>query len=82
MPAADILAEERISLTCLIRHPHKEYIFCSYPAKVLPSDQATPFDLNNRVCLEYYNLKKTFEGSIKLVKEKKGSLSQQNLKNC
>jgi len=51
---------------------HKEYIFCSYLAKVLPSDPATPFDLDNRVRLEYYNLKKTFEGSIELVKEKKG----------
>ena len=51
---------------------HKEYIFCSYLAKVLPGDPATPFDLGNRVRLEYYNLQKTFEGSIELVKEQKG----------
>ncbi len=51
---------------------HQEYIFCSYLAKVLPSDPATPFDLNNRVRLEFYNLQKTFAGSIELVKEEKG----------
>lgn len=51
---------------------HQEYIFCSYLAKVLPSDPETPFDLNNRVRLEFYNLQKTFEGSIELVKEEKG----------
>jgi type I restriction enzyme R subunit len=51
---------------------HQEYIFCSYLAKVLPGDPATPFDLNNRVRLEFYNLQKTFEGSIELVKEEKG----------
>ena len=51
---------------------HQEYIFCSYLAKVLPGDPAAPFDLNNRVRLEYYNLQKTFEGSIELVKEEKG----------
>ena len=51
---------------------HREYIFCSYLAKVLPGDPETPFDLNNRVRLEFYNLQKTFEGSIELVKEEKG----------
>lgn len=51
---------------------HKEYIFCSYLAKVLPADPATPFDLGNRVRLEFYNLQKTFAGSIELVKEQKG----------
>ncbi|MBR1698141.1 MAG: type I restriction endonuclease subunit R [Anaerovibrio sp.] len=52
---------------------HKEYIFCSYLAKVLPGDPSTPFDLGNRVRLEFYNLQKTFEGSIQLVKEQKGT---------
>ena len=52
---------------------HKEYIFCSYLAKVLPGDPSTPFDLGNRVRLEFYNLQKTFEGSIQLVKEQKGA---------
>ncbi|MHB8963233.1 MAG: type I restriction endonuclease subunit R [Saccharofermentanales bacterium] len=47
---------------------HKEYIFCTYLAKLLPSDPITPFDLDNRVKLEYYKLEKTFEGSIELEK--------------
>ena len=51
---------------------HKEYVFCSYLAKVLPADPEVPFDLGNRVRLEYYSLKKTFEGAIELVKEQKG----------
>ena len=45
---------------------HKEYIFCSYLSKLLPSDPVQPFDLDNRVKLEYYRLEKTFEGSIAL----------------
>lgn len=45
---------------------HKEYILCSYLAKLLPSDKAQPFDLDNRVKLEYYRLEKTYEGAIEL----------------
>ena len=45
---------------------HKEYVFCSYLAKLLPSDPAQPFDLDNRVKLEYYRLEKTYEGAIEL----------------
>lgn len=45
---------------------HKEYILCSYLAKLLPSDKTQPFDLNNRVKLEYYRLEKTYEGAIEL----------------
>ena len=45
---------------------HKEYVFCSYLAKVLPADPVVDFDLGNRVRLEYYSLKKTFEGAIVL----------------
>ena len=45
---------------------HKEYILCSYLAKLLPSDQTQPFDLDNRVKLEYYRLEKTYEGAIEL----------------
>ena len=41
---------------------HKEYILCSYLAK-LPSDKTQPFDLDNRVKLEYYRLEKTYEGA-------------------
>lgn len=51
---------------------HKEYIFCSYLAKVVPADPTMPFDLGDRVKLEYYNLEKTYEGSIGLEKEEKG----------
>ena len=45
---------------------HKEYVFCSYLSKLLPSDPVQPFDLDNRVKLEYYRLEKTYEGSIAL----------------
>lgn len=59
---------------------HEEYIFCSYLSKVLPSEPTIPFDLGNRVKLEYYNLEKTFEGSIGLVKEEKGVYEPAKLK--
>ena len=45
---------------------HKEYILCSYLAKLLPSDKTQPFDLDNRVKLEYYRLEKAYEGAIEL----------------
>lgn len=45
---------------------HREYILCSYLAKLLPSDKTQPFDLDNRVKLEYYRLEKTYEGAIEL----------------
>ena len=45
---------------------HKEYILCSYLAKLLPSDKTQPFDLDTRVKLEYYRLEKTYEGAIEL----------------
>lgn len=59
---------------------HKEYIFCSYLAKVVPADPAMPFDLGDRVKLEYYNLEKTYEGSIGLEKEEKGVYEPAKLK--
>ena len=59
---------------------HDEYIFCSYLAKVIPADPTTPFDLGDRVKLEYYNLEKTYEGSIGLVKEEKGVYEPAKLK--
>lgn len=49
---------------------HNEYIFCSYLAKVVPADPSIPFDIGDRVKLEYYNLKQTYNGSINLEKEK------------
>lgn len=45
---------------------HQRYVFCSYLAKLLPSDPVQPFDLDNRVKLEYYRLEKTYEGAIEL----------------
>lgn len=59
---------------------HSEYIFCSYLAKVLPEDPTVPFDLGDKVKLEYYNLKKTFEGSIEL-DNVKGAYEPAKLKN-
>lgn len=59
---------------------HDEYIFCSYLAKVIPADPTTPFDLGDRVKLEYYNLEKTYEGSISLEKEEKGVYESAKLK--
>ena len=59
---------------------HQEYIFCSYLARILPADPVTPFDLSNRVRLEYYNLEKTYQGAIGLVKEKKGVYGPAKLK--
>lgn len=45
---------------------HKEYIFCLYMSQILPADETVPFNLGNQVKLEFYNLKKTFEGEINL----------------
>lgn len=59
---------------------HNEYVFCSYLEKIIPADPTTPFDLGDRVKLEYYNLEKTFEGSIDLVKEEKGVYEPAKLK--
>lgn len=59
---------------------HKEYVFNSYLAKIIPADPQIPFDLGNRVKLEYYHLKKTFEGSIGLVKEEKGEYGPAKMK--
>lgn len=59
---------------------HEEFVFCSYLAKVIPADPKVPFELADRVKLEYYNLEKTFEGSIELMKEEKGSYEPAKLK--
>ena len=60
---------------------HKEYIFCAYLSKVVPADPSVPFNLDNRVKLEYYNLEKTYEGSIDLEKEVKGLYEPAKLKS-
>ena len=67
---------------------HKEYIFCSYLTRLLPSDDAEVWDLGNKVTLEYYKLEETFAGSISLEKDmagqyetptmKKGAAKQEN----
>ena len=59
---------------------HDEYIFCSYLAKIVPPDPSVPFDLGNKVKLEYYSLEKTFEGSVMLVKETAGEYSAAKMK--
>ena len=48
------------------RELHKEYLFCSYLLRLIPGESVTPWDLENRVKLEYYRLEKTFEGAIAL----------------
>ena len=48
---------------------HKEYIFCSYLAKLLPGDPTIDFNLDSRVKLEYYQLSQTFQGAIELEDE-------------
>lgn len=59
---------------------HDEYIFCSYLAKIVPADPSVPFDLGNKVKLEYYNLEKTFEGSIELSKNSAGKYDPAKIK--
>lgn len=59
---------------------HDEYVFCSYLAKIIPPDPATPFDLGNKVKLEYYNLEKTFEGSIQLEADTSGKYDPAKIK--
>ena len=59
---------------------HDEYIFCSYLAKIVPPDPSIPFDLGNKVKLEYYSLEKTFEGSIMMVKETAGEYGSAKVK--
>ena len=59
---------------------HNEYIFCSYLAKITPPDPSIPFDLGNKVKLNYYSLTKTFEGSIMMVKDSGGKYGPAKVK--
>ena len=59
---------------------HDEYVFCSYLAKILPPDPSIPFDLGNKVKLEYYSLEKTFEGTIALEKNARGQYDPAKVK--
>ena len=51
------------------RDLHKEYIFCSYLAHLLPCEGEDLWDLGNKVTLEYYKLEETFAGAISLDKD-------------
>ncbi len=59
---------------------HDEYIFCSYLARIVPPDPSIPFDLGNKVKLEYYSLEKTFEGSIMLLSDQAGEYGPAKMK--
>ena len=59
---------------------HKEYIFCSYLAHLLPGDEVEIWDLGNKVALEYYKLEETFTGSITLEKDIAGQYEPATMK--
>lgn len=59
---------------------HKEYIFCSYLSRLLPSDETEVWDLGNKVTLEYYKLEETFAGSIALEKDGTGQYETPTMK--
>ena len=59
---------------------HKEYIFCSYLAHLLPGDDVEVWDLDNKVTLEYYKLEETFTGSISLNKDDGGQYEPATMK--
>lgn len=59
---------------------HKEYIFCSYLAHLLPGDDVEVWDLDNKVTLEYYKLEETFTGSISLNKDEGGQYEPATMK--
>lgn len=59
---------------------HKEYIFCSYLAHLLPGDGDDVWDLGNKVTLEYYKLEETFTGSIALEKDVSGQYEAATMK--
>ncbi len=48
----------------------KENAFCTSLLKFIPSENVEMIDLEDKLQLEYYQLKKTFEGQIGLSKEK------------
>lgn len=59
---------------------HKEYIFCSYLAHLLPGDETEVWDLGNKVSLEYYKLEETFAGAISLEKDVAGQYEPPTMK--
>ncbi len=50
----------------------KEYVFCSYLVKLLPSDSTQMMDLEGALKLEFYKLQQTFKGEIVLHEESGG----------
>lgn len=59
---------------------HKEYIFCSYLSRLLPSNETEMWDLGSKVALEYYKLEETFAGSISLQKDVSGQYEAPTMK--
>ena len=45
---------------------HKEYIYCSFLVKLLPTEVVMMADIEKMLALEMYKLEKTFEGDISL----------------
>ena len=62
------------------RDLHKEYIFCSYLAHLLPGEGEDLWDLGNKVTLEYYKLEETFAGAISLDKDVTGQYETPTMK--
>lgn len=62
------------------RDLHKEYIFCSYLAHLLPGEGEDLWDLGNKVTLEYYKLEETFAGAISLDKDTIGQYEAATMK--
>ena len=60
---------------------HEEYLFCSYLFKLIPAEPSVPWDLENRVKLEYYRLEKTFSGNI-VLEEKPTALESAKTKKA
>ncbi|MDD7409152.1 MAG: DEAD/DEAH box helicase family protein [Anaerovoracaceae bacterium] len=59
---------------------HKEYIFCSYLVNLLPGTPQQPWDLGDKVKLQYYKLEETFSGSIKLNDDESGQYEAAKVK--
>ena len=51
------------------RDMQEEYMFLYYLLKLLPVEEKEPIDLDGKLKLEYYKLKKTFAGAIVLEKK-------------
>lgn len=49
---------------------HKEYIFCRYLIGLLPQESVDMVDIENKLKLEFYKLRKTFDGNIALEEAK------------